>query len=455
MFGDNPYSTPDPYAACLYPPLPPVSAAAPPPQPQPQPKPQQPQPPQPSDKTKTKNKDDDDGGPRYTLKTIRHHGRTLKMLCQEFNGPCPLLALCNVLLLRGEAAIRGGPTVRGAQLLEVVANTVLARNPHVPERDLQAVLRLLPTLQSGLDVNVFFTRGTRGFEETDAMKLFELARVPLVHGWLVDPADAELHAALDGLSYNSAQVAAVDDAVPPARRALVAAWLADAPQLTPYGLRALQREMPRLAPPFADADERLGVLFRNNHFAVVCHRGGALYTLVTDEGFADRTAVWELLQETTGDTRFYRDDFTPYGTRTLPLATLQTVPSAAAAAPVPAVPAVPAVPVPVTTSYEQGPYGAGSAPAVSPRTAREMEDEALARQLAASEAARGRQTAEQEDRDFALALRMQEEEEAAAAQRRQGTVPRHNRRNSSSRSSNKEQKEKKAKKKKDDDCTVQ
>ena len=107
----------------------------------------------------------------------------------------------------------------------------------------------------------------------------------------------------------------------------------------------------------------------------------------------------------------------------------------------------------MTTSYEQGPYGAGSAPAVSPRTAREMEDEALARQLAASEAARGRQTAEQEDRDFALALRMQEEEEAAAAQRRQGTAPRHNRRNSSS--SSKEQKEKKAKKKKDDDCTVQ
>lgn len=407
MYDDNPYSTPNPYAGYLDP---------------------APPPPQPAQQPRKEARKDEDEDPEYTLKTIRHDGRTVRMVCQEFNGPCPLLAVCNVLLLRGEATIRGGPTVRGAQLLEVVANTVLARHPHVAARDLQAVLRLLPTLQRGLDVNVFFTRGIAGFEATDGLKLFELAGVPLVHGWLADPADAGLHAALDGLSYNSAQVVAVDPAVPAARRALVAAWLAGAPQLTPHGLRALQRDIPRLAPPAARAAAPLAVLFRNNHFAVVCHRAGALYTLVTDEGFADRTAVWELLQETRGDTRFFRDDFTPYGTRTLPLATLQTVPSAAAAG--------------------AGAGAAGSAPSVSPRTACVLDDEALARQLAAREAAAcERRTAEQEDGDYALALRLQEEEEQAAAQHSHRSAGR-----------GRAQRAQRAQKKKDgsrDDCTVQ
>lgn len=446
MLGNNPYNTPNPYSSFLYPP--PESEAK-------QPA-QQPKPPPPSAPAQPRKNKDEDDDPRYTLKTISYEGRKVRMVCQEFNGPCPLLALCNVLLLRGDAALGAGATVRGAQLLELVANAVLARNPEVAAGDLEAVLRLLPTLQRGLDVNVYFTAGTAGFEATDGLKLFALAGVPLVHGWLADPADAELHAALAGLSYDTAQVAALDAAVPAPRRALVAAWLADAPQLTPHGLRALQHDLGNLAqPPHAGAHDRLAVLFRNNHFAVVCLHAGALYTLVTDEGFADRTAVWELLQETTGDSRFFRDDFTPYGTRTLPLATLQTVPSSSASSKPQQQPATAAD----VATFNQGPYAAASAPTLSPRAEREMEDEALARQLAARETESGRRAAEQADHDFALALRMQEEEEAAAAaaQRRQGTAPPRRRSAAANKSSSGSNNGKGQKHKKSghSDCTVQ
>ena len=87
---------------------------------------------------------------------------------------------------------------------------------------------------------------------------------------------------------------------------------------------------------------------------------------------------------------------------------------------------------------------------MSPRTACVLDDEALARQLAAREAAAcGRRTAEQEDGDYALALRLQEEEEEeqAAAQHRHRSAGR-----------GRAQRAQRAQKKKDgsrDDCTVQ
>ena len=56
----------------------------------------------------------------HVIKRINFLGRTVPILCQNQNGPCPLLAICNVLLLRGHINIpvgfvmflsRGGPWV--------------------------------------------------------------------------------------------------------------------------------------------------------------------------------------------------------------------------------------------------------------------------------------------------------------------------------------------------------
>lgn len=62
--------------------------------------------------------------------------------------------------------------------------------------------RPLSYLRQGLDVNVHFTSGIRGFEFTAETAIFDLLRIPLVHGWLADPADAVTLSVVDGLSYN-------------------------------------------------------------------------------------------------------------------------------------------------------------------------------------------------------------------------------------------------------------
>lgn len=41
----------------------------------------------------------------YYLKNINYFGRDLKILLQGQNGPCPLLAIANVLIIRGTLVI--------------------------------------------------------------------------------------------------------------------------------------------------------------------------------------------------------------------------------------------------------------------------------------------------------------------------------------------------------------
>ncbi len=136
----------------------------------------------------------------------------------------------------------------------------------------------------GLDVNVRFT-DVRAFEFTGETAIFDLLRLPLVHGWLVDPSDAATAAAVGAMSYNALVERLVGGEAPPEqalalqsfleasasqarcfeyksalRRALACALtrcVCVCAQLTPFGLAALHARV---------ADGTLAVFFRNNHF---------------------------------------------------------------------------------------------------------------------------------------------------------------------------------------------
>ena len=54
------------------------------------------------------------------------------------------------------------------------------------EQNMNDAMAVLPKLQTGLDVNVKFT-GVKDFEYTPECIIFDLLRIPLYHGWLVDP----------------------------------------------------------------------------------------------------------------------------------------------------------------------------------------------------------------------------------------------------------------------------
>ncbi|KAJ2451352.1 hypothetical protein GGF42_004278 [Coemansia sp. RSA 2424] len=302
----------------------------------------------------------------YRLKDIQWRDaqtgrlREVKIVTQNENGPCPLIALINVLTLSNSTA--SGFTIGAAskrtttdeELVGLLANHLLLRTeppssydvgsgggePVPAEHDINAVLSLLPTLSKGLDVDLQFSH-IYDFATTPASLLFRAFGVDLVHGWVVDPEKEQSIAAIllsdcrnsyegavefifaaDELSGGQVLTAGDSSQQRPASRrstkmsdaqnrtvcnaVLLSEWMdANATQLTECGLHNLGTMLPA---------NHLCVLFRNNHFSTLFRRGtGELYLLCTDDVVAgDERIVWETLSDVRQTSaRFLDSQFQP------------------------------------------------------------------------------------------------------------------------------------------------
>lgn len=149
----------------------------------------------------------------YKTKPIQFLGRPTPIVLQNDNGPCPLLAICNVLLLRNNLNLGPDATeVSQEKLLSLVAERLIDSNSNVDNKDAGFVenqqqniadaIDLLPRLATGIDVNIKFRR-IDDFEFTPECAIFDLLDIPLYHGWIVDPQDHETASAIDSKSYNA------------------------------------------------------------------------------------------------------------------------------------------------------------------------------------------------------------------------------------------------------------
>ncbi|KAJ6611165.1 hypothetical protein B0H10DRAFT_2165920 [Mycena sp. CBHHK59/15] len=255
----------------------------------------------------------------------------VKIVTQNFNGPCSFIAICNILILRGDIQILPADrvTVSYEFLAQLVGEYLLT---HAPDVDISAALSIMPLTQKGMDLNPLFTGATQFHPAGDggALKLFEQAGIELVHGWLVDPASAEAAAILARAQDYDTAVTCIVDADYTAKGQLVVDesakpvagsssssannWtpeervkIEDAmairqfldstqSQLTYHGLFHLATTL---------APGALVALFRNSHLSVL-HKSTApgdasLYTLVTDQVFLhEATVVWERLEDVDG-----------------------------------------------------------------------------------------------------------------------------------------------------------
>lgn len=133
----------------------------------------------------------------YQLKTIIYKDTTRRILLQNINGPCPLLAAANALLLKGVISLSGECVRSGVASTDDVVNMLAGwaierastNTSSDNEYHLNEVLSLLPSLQHGMDVNPKFDSPT-GVEYTNNLAAFDSLGIELVHGWLVDPVEA-------------------------------------------------------------------------------------------------------------------------------------------------------------------------------------------------------------------------------------------------------------------------
>ncbi|KZS92416.1 hypothetical protein SISNIDRAFT_486451 [Sistotremastrum niveocremeum HHB9708] len=274
----------------------------------------------------------------------------IKVIMQTLNGPCSFIALCNILILRGDIVIL--PPERREVAYEflsaLVAEYLLRASPGV---DIAAALTILPLTQNGLDLNPLFTGLSlfRPHGDGGALKLFEHANIKLVHGWLVDPTSHEYSVLSTTQDYdNSTDLIVAADSI--TKGQLVETWTVSddvgessnghvqsgnrhdemqklsaeerekvrnavvvqhflettQSQLTYHGLFQLSSEL---------RPGELVALFRNSHLSVL-HKpafgDGGLYTLVTDHVFAHESSiVWEKLDDIEGGSQFVDADLKP------------------------------------------------------------------------------------------------------------------------------------------------
>lgn len=251
----------------------------------------------------------------YHIKWIKWREENTPIITQNENGPCPLLAIMNVLLLAWKVKMPPMMEIITAeQLMEYLGDYILETKPKEIsevqrlnyEQNMSDAIAVLHKLQTGLDVNVKFT-GVRVFEYTPECIVFDLLDIPLYHGWLVDPQMQDIVKAVGNCSYNQLVEKIISckqsDNSELAGEGIVAEQFlsSTATQLTYHGLCELTSTV---------QEGELCVFFRNNHFSTMIKYKGQLYLLVTDQGFlTEEKVVWESLHNVDGDGNFCDSEF--------------------------------------------------------------------------------------------------------------------------------------------------
>lgn len=253
----------------------------------------------------------------YHVKWVYFKKKQVPIIMQNENGPCPLLAIINVLLLQNRIKLAVQTEfITASQLMMHLGNCILENAPCEEalsrlnfEQNMGDAMAVIHKLQTGLDVNVKFT-GVCDFEYTPECIIFDLLQIMLYHGWLVDPQNLAEVEAIGTCSYNQLVEKIIcnktSDEPEQVRKALVAEQFLEstASQLTYHGLSELASQQ---------KDDGLAVLFRNNHFTTLYKYKDELFQLVTDQGFLQESnVVWETLYNVDGDCHFVDSEFRTY-----------------------------------------------------------------------------------------------------------------------------------------------
>jgi len=263
--------------------------------------------------------------PSYQVKWIKFRNKQCAIITQNVNGPCPLLAICNLLLLKNKINLPlNTKIVTYDQMIVFLANFILENGTNnAPEgfqldyeQNISDAMQLFPKLQTGLDVNVQFNSIT-SFEYTSEMIIFDLLGISLYHGWIVDQDDVETATVIGNCSYNQLVDKIITNKSSSKSEEVTEALIGErflestASQLTYYGLSELVTNV---------KEQELCILFRNNHFITLYKNQNQLYQLVTDQGFLQEPdVVWMTLSHIDNDDVFVNHEFKP---STFKLATL-------------------------------------------------------------------------------------------------------------------------------------
>jgi len=227
----------------------------------------------------------------YQLKQIEYFGTNVHILLQNDNGPCPFIAISNILSLRGSISLLDGANnqqrIQVKTVVEKIMQYLSTQNLNATPAECDKIQESLLGLQFGLTINCRFN--SCNSLTSNELSLFEMLKIRMVHGWLIDP-QFPLAEVIGNFSHDELGEKLVQNAghFTPDEKNQVNNFLNSA-QLTPYGLAQLSTNI---------VERELVVFFRNNHFSTMMVHNGVLLNLVTDIGYEkERLVVWDLLSD--------------------------------------------------------------------------------------------------------------------------------------------------------------
>ena len=126
----------------------------------------------------------------YCVKWIDFNNKSVPIILQNENGPCPLIAIANILFLK--QIIKFSTRIEfitSVNLIEYLGDALIRSKPANMKEDLEMnfnenfsdALNLLHKLERGLDVNVKFTC-VNEFEYTRELNIFDMFNINIYHG---------------------------------------------------------------------------------------------------------------------------------------------------------------------------------------------------------------------------------------------------------------------------------
>ncbi|XP_069336731.1 ubiquitin carboxyl-terminal hydrolase MINDY-1 isoform X6 [Eulemur rufifrons] len=198
----------------------------------------------------------------YCVKWIPWKGERTPIITQSTNGPCPLLAIMNILFLQWKVKLPPQKEViTSDELMAHLGNCLLSIKPQEKSEGLQLNFQQSPEAVSAVG---------------------KLSYNQLVEKIITCKHSSDTNLVTEGL--------------------IAEQFLENtAAQLTYHGLCELTA---------AAKEGELSVFFRNNHFSTMTKHKSHLYLLVTDQGFLqEEQVVWESLHNVDGDSCFCDSDF--------------------------------------------------------------------------------------------------------------------------------------------------
>ena len=127
----------------------------------------------------------------YFVRTTTFENKKVSFCLQAFNGPCPFLAMANVLLLRAKLHIKPGvDRLKSSHILTLIGDSMLNNLATSQEEHVDEILSHLRDLQYGLQVNCGFS-DCRAFERNGGFRVFDLLNIKVVHGWIPDDVETQ------------------------------------------------------------------------------------------------------------------------------------------------------------------------------------------------------------------------------------------------------------------------